>query len=137
MTVVLSNGLVVANFSSNHAKFNPESNVAFTFEDGSQLLNVDANKSIALSLQMVDDSSPSSDGRYNKVIKGFKLTPIIIDELEYLHSPEGPELEVDLILVPFPMLQALKNEGYNYHKCCTASVDRSTGKCSIQDFCFL
>ena len=134
--IKLKNGLVVANFSSNHSKFNPNSNVAFTFDDGSELLNCNMERMKALSMEVVDEKV--KDQKFTRVYKGFKLTNAIRIELTEITLSVG---DLDLIIVPFPMLQALSNDKLvypvAYDKCCTASVDRATGICSSAEFCFL
>lgn len=126
----LKNGLIIANFSSNHEKFNKGSNVAFTFDDGSTLENVPLDKSKRLSLQVLDKKEKSICGRFFEIKKVFELTDVILSELKNL------EREVDIIIVPFPMLQALKDIGM-LGKCYTASIDRQTGLCSSIEFCTL
>ena len=48
---------------------------------------------------------------------------------------------IDLIIVPFPMLLELHKNDLSpseiVAKCCTASIDRATGICSSTHFCFL
>ena len=129
MKTTLKNGLVIANFSSNHAKHNGN-DVAFKFEDGSELKNVSLERMKRLSLEVVDKKEKSKCGRFMEVKKGFELTDVILSEIKSL------EREVDIIIVPFPMLQALKNIGMP-SKCHTASVNRATGLCSCSEFCTL
>lgn len=135
--VTLKNGLVIANFSSNHKKFNPDSNTAFTFRDGSELPNCSMERMNVLSLNMIDEKEDNV--LYYKVYKGFELTQEIRNELIRIVNDE----KVQLIIVPFPMLQCIVNDDVVraypaiLRKCCTVSIDRATGICSTTEFCFL
>tara|TARA_R100000951_G_scaffold116715_1_gene130043 strand:- start:18 stop:422 length:405 start_codon:yes stop_codon:yes gene_type:complete len=130
ISTTLSNGLKVVNFCSNHSAFNKNSNVAFTFEDGSILENVLMKITGALSMEVIDETI--DNGKFTVVKKGFKLTTFIVKELKKVQMMS----DVDIIIVPFPMLVALEKEGLN-HKCFTCDLNRQTKFCSISRFCSL
>ena len=133
-TITLKNGLVVANFSSNHSKFNPTSNVAFKFDDGSELENCSIERMKALSLENDDGRIEYKKG-FTAIYKKFKLTKAIENEMDRLQALGT----IDLIIVPFPMLQVISKSYFQIGTAlfCTASIDRATGICSSTEFCFL
>lgn len=104
--ISLKNGLRVANFSSPHE---------FNFEDGSVLPACTKERAMVLNLARNDREvlwdgprSPSwpTEELVLAVTPGFATTPEIIAELAEL---EG-HWDVDIVLVPFPVLQSLRDE---------------------------
>ncbi len=83
MKTTLKNGLVVANFSSNHAKHNGN-DIAFKFEDGSELKNVSIEQMKRLSLEVGNKKQKSACGRFFETKKVFELTDVILSEIKSL-----------------------------------------------------
>ena len=127
--VTLSNGLRVANFSSPHP---------FNFVDGSVLPTCDKERSEALSMNRDKDIvEPWVGPLFNvsapitAVKPVFDLTAAVLDEL----TAAQETWDVDIVLVPFPLLQALRvgNHLDRFTKVATViMVDRIT-KCAAID----
>jgi hypothetical protein len=102
--VTLSNNLRVANFSSPHP---------FNFADGSVLPACDEARSRALSMDRDDYESPWAgplfgvDAPIRQVKPQFLLNAATITEL----TAAQETWDVDIVLVPFPLLQALEQGG--------------------------
>lgn len=126
--VSLGSGLMVANFGSPHQ---------FDFEDGSTLERCSQERVEAVSLRNGDTEVTGTlpNGKSVTIIsKRFILTNTIVRELTALQD----DVNVDVILVPFPLLDALRQAGEleNYSKVATVySVDRQTKKVSTSKFC--
>ena len=124
--VVLSNGVVVANFSSPH-KFN--------FEDGSILEACDSSLSQDLSLETVEEVTENFYGQgAHRVELSFKMTECVAQRIDRMEREPG----IDVILVPFPVLECLRSAGMldRYKKVGTIRcVDRQTKAVSIDKFC--
>lgn len=97
-TVTLSNGLVVANFSSPHN---------FVFEEGSILLACEKDRVEALSLEKIESTrfNITPNGSAVAVEIYFEITQVVLDELEALDK----DPTINIILVPFPVLEAYKS----------------------------
>jgi hypothetical protein len=125
-SITLSNGLRVANLSSPHP---------FNFVDGSILPACDPERVRAGSLDRVDSESPFPGlPGITAVIPKFKLNELLREELRQLQS----DTAVDVILVPFPVLEAIREDGlYNeLTKSATICVaDRMTKAIFIDRFC--
>lgn len=125
-TVTLSNGLRVANFSSPHA---------FSFVDGYTLEACESDRVKALSLEKEEQEWPFPGlSGVTAVTPRFKLSHSVLAELRRLQDDDN----VDVVIVPFPMLQALKDEGLLKwaRKAATISVaDRQTKAIHIDRFC--
>lgn len=99
--ITLTNRLRVANFSSPHP---------FHFEDGVVLEACDEARSRALSMERADMEVPWPVDLVNvlgpvwAVRPVFGLTELVLEELNKLQEA----WDVEVILVPFPMLQALQ-----------------------------
>jgi len=94
---ILENGLRVVNFSSPHD---------FNFDDGSILAGLPADEVNRLSLdrdEIVLTEKTSRGVDLVSVNMVFKLTDAINKKLDVLEN----DPDVDIILVPFPMLSAL------------------------------
>jgi len=145
-TVTLSNGLVVANFSSNHSAFN--AHYAFKFNDGNVLDNCSPEHSKELSLEEDNIEELSECMRYTKVKKEFNGTEELWEGIESLPN-------CDIVLVSYPMLLWAKETFENLSaksriwlsadeliamhflpKMATCYMDRQTKLCSIDKFCF-
>ena len=133
--VTLSNGLRVANFSSSHE---------FNFVDGTVVPAVPKSICDELSLARDDKDAPwpgplpqrrmsEASPRVRAVTPGFALTgPILMALAKLQHSPD-----VDIILIPFPMLQSIKDTGLieEFTKCGTVMMaDRVTKAAHIDQF---
>jgi hypothetical protein len=107
----LSNGLRVANFSSPHP---------FNFVDGSVLPACDDERSKVLSMDRKDAETPWAGPLHNVAGTVVAVKPVFI--LTYVVMKALADLQeswdVDLILIPFPLLQALQAGGH---------LDASTG----------
>jgi hypothetical protein len=101
----LSNGLRVANFSSPHP---------FNFVDGSVLPACDEERSKVLSMDRKDVETPWAGplhlvrGGIVAVKPVFITTYVVMKALSDLQE----SWDVDLIMVPFPLLQALSANGH-------------------------
>ena len=106
--VKLTTGLRVANFSSAHA---------FTFDDGTVLPACSKERSDLLSLPQdnferewegpisMDTGLGREARKLRAVVPRFKLSQHLLEELEQIEVYG----DVEVILIPFPMLQALKD----------------------------
>jgi len=92
--VVLSNGLKVANFSSPHP---------FTFDDGSVLPGCSPEMSRSLMLDAREEETRSECGRFSNINLSFDMSETVFEALESLS-----DLDVDIVLVPLPVMQAAK-----------------------------
>lgn len=127
MTITLSNGVRVANFSSPHS---------FNFEDGNILPACDPERVKVGSLEKSEEENPfpGLEDVVTAVIPKFLLTQVIRDSLHELHTDAG----VDVVLIPFPVLNCLRESGElaHFYKCATISVkDRQTKEIFIDRFC--
>ena len=124
--VVLSNGIVVANFSSPHP---------FNFEDGSILEACDSSLSQSLSLETVEETTEPFYGQgAHMVTLSFKMTECVEKRIDSMEREPG----IDVILVPFPVLACLRSAGRlaRYKKVGTIrSANRQTKEASIDKFC--
>jgi hypothetical protein len=124
--VTLSNGIRVANFSSPHP---------FNFVDGTVCPSCESDRVKAGSLDRMDVESPFPGlPGVTAVIPKFKLNDVLREELRQLQSDPG----VDVVLVPFPVLEAIREDGlYNeLTKSATICVaDRLTKAIFIDRFC--
>ena len=119
--ITLSNGLKVGNFSSPHP---------FNFEDGSILPACEPERSKAGSLKVEEVETEGIKGTTDIDIN-FLLSESVekmLDEVE--------ELDVDIVLVPFPVLGAIHKAGRPLGKCRVIRVkDRQTKDIHIDRFC--
>ena len=126
--VTLSNGVSVVNFSSPHP---------FNFEDGSVLEACSKERVVLGTLDREDEESPFGIGRMvvvTAVRPVFKVTELIMDELERLNS----DPEIDVILTPVPVVDALRQQGdlSRLYKVATVCVkDRISKEIFIDRFC--
>ena len=124
--IKLSNGIIVANFSSPHP---------FNFEDGNVLEACSPDRVAAGALERTEQERPWGDrDDIVAVTPVFKLSDSVIDLLEELHQ----DTDIDVVLIPFPVLEALK-EAHSlnrYSKAGTICVkDRLTKAIYINKFC--
>lgn len=133
-TVVLTNGLRVANFSSPHP---------FNFEDGSVLEACAPDRVKAGALNREDEVRPW--GMWDRedivaVVPKFSLSEQVWSLLVELEQDKG----IDIVLIPFPVLEALRNAkgmgGIPYLEMATkvgtiCVKDRTTKEIYINRFC--
>jgi hypothetical protein len=124
--VVLSNGLRVANFSSPHP---------FNFTDGTICPSCEGDRVKAGSLDREDVESPFPGlPGITAVIPKFKLNVQLREELRALQIDPG----VDVVLVPFPVLEAIREDGLYGELTKSATIcvaDRLTKAIFIDRFC--
>jgi len=109
--VTLSNGLRVANFSSPHP---------FNFEDGSVLEACQPDRVAAGALEREEETRPW--GMWDRddivaVVPKFSLSEQVWNLLMDLENDD----RVDIVLIPFPVLEALRN------------AKRETGKSLLEE----
>ena len=97
-TVRLSNQLIVGNFSSPHS---------FTFEDGSVLDAVSDYDSMRLKV-IFNETIIQERSTVMTVSLDFSLTADVLEEME-LWKKVWKHNDVDIVLCPLPMIQALKS----------------------------
>jgi hypothetical protein len=105
--ITLKNGLRIANFSSPHP---------FIFDDGSMLPAVSREESESLSMRVEEDENPfwTNGVRVSHVHVKFIITPAVKEALEKAVDAYE-EGKIDIVLVPRPLLDALKeNEEYQW-----------------------
>lgn len=121
-TTTLANGITLCNFSSAHS---------FTFEDGSMLPACDPERCKALMLHSVEIEHPNPGG-WTDIELRFELSDIVRNEVARLNARE----DIDILIVPFPVMTALKTAGINVGKCRTTRMkDRVTKMAHDNRFC--
>ena len=98
--VTLKNGLRVGNFSSPHD---------FTFDDGTILPAVSPKEAERLKVQFIEKSRKEkiNNVHIENIQLTFTVTDAILDEM-YLWDKRFERQQVDIVLIPLPMLTALK-----------------------------
>jgi hypothetical protein len=127
--VQLNNGLRVANFSSHHS---------FEFEDGSKLGACSPTRTESLKMNREDNAIPCDDTPehvtevlFNCRMQDF-VTDSVMDELQRLEVDD----QIDRVIVPRVLLDALKLAGVRFRKPCTGRlVDRVDKIHSCTHFC--
>lgn len=126
-TVTLSNGVVVANFSSPHP---------FTFVDGTVLPACEPEVARSLMLDAEEIETPGVKGTTDLELT-FKLSEAVYQSLvEFMNADK-----VDIVLVPLPVLQAVKNSDVAWKEVildfirCVRVADRVTKAIHIDRFC--
>ena len=118
--ITLTNGLKVMNFSSPHP---------FTFTDGSVLPAVDADTARALMLDAVEVEHKT--GQWTDVELVFKLNAAVSAAINKAQASD-----VDVVLVPLPVLSAVKTAGLPIGKLRVCRVaDRVTKTICVDRFC--
>ena len=128
--VTLSNGVRVANFSSPHP---------FNFVDGSVLPACDNERSRTLSMDRADEESPWAGPLFNVSAPITAVKPVfVLNEATLAELRAAEETwDVDIVLVPFPLLQALQSTGTDVFFSKVATVimaDRITKAAAIDKF---
>ena len=106
--VRLSNQLLVGNFSSPHQ---------FTFDDGTVLDAVSDYDSMRLKVNFIEEIIPSPIGvkridieqMWTDVSLSFELSEEVYNEID-IWQKMWQHNDVDIVLCPLPMIQALKKE---------------------------
>jgi hypothetical protein len=98
--VTLSNGLRVANFSSPHP---------FNFVDGTVLPAVDKDTCDKGALECIESEVPDPSGKFVNISIIWKLTHSVTEMIQYWQH-EYDRGNVDVVLIPFPVLTALREE---------------------------
>lgn len=111
--VTLSNGARVVNFSSPHE---------FRFTDGSVLAACPPDMTNALKMEPVEVEylHPQVSGVHD-IALDFRMTDVVFDALVCLYA--NPE--IDIILIPFPLMTVIKNVRLG------GGAGMSTGKCRV------
>lgn len=119
-TTTLTNGLKVMNFSSPHP---------FIFTDGSVLPAVDATTARALMLDAVEIEMPN--GNWTDIELVFKLNNAVQVAVEQAQASDA-----DIVLVPLPVLSAVKAAGLPVGKLRVCRVaDRVNKTICVDRFC--
>ena len=133
-TITLSNGLTIANFSSPHP---------FNFITGEVLpacekkwvkkmsLNI-AETNLNSAYTMMIGKRESNPVQISNIQIKVDIPQMVIDALDKLNK----DTNVDIVLVPFMLLQALKDGGWPHKKCRVIRVaDRITKEIYPDKFC--
>ena len=124
--VTLTTGLRVANFSSPHS---------FIFEECSGLEAWSDERATAVSLEHDEDETPHpSFPGVVEVRLTWRAPAALSGELRSLNKRP----DVDVVLIPFPMLEALRSAGLPIGKARVIRVkDRMTRELYVDKFCVL
>jgi|APSaa5957512535_1039671.scaffolds.fasta_scaffold02528_7 hypothetical protein len=138
--VTLTNGLRVGNFSSPHD---------FIFTDGTILNAVSNETAENLKVNFHEVTEPNSSQQPNGNYKGwwdvaldFHLTPEIRSEIDQWVDIQSKK-QVDIVLIPLPMLTAMKNDNrlHTFYELkrlpfrCIRIEDRINKLVSTEKFC--
>ena len=123
MTITtLSTGLRVGNFSSPHE---------FKFTDGSVLPACSEERARLLMLEATEYLVPSGCGRYADIGLTFSMSGEVAAALD-----AAEQTDVDLVLIPFPVMTAMKQAGRDIGKCRVCRVADRVNKTIYHDkFC--
>jgi hypothetical protein len=119
--VTLQNGIRIANFSSPHP---------FNFNDGTILPACSPERAKALMLESTEREIPRD--RWTDIELEFSMSDSVLTAIKELEKNDA----VDIILVPFPVLQALEKAECYTQKCRVVRVaDRVTKEIFCDKFC--
>lgn len=122
----LTNGVRVVNFSSPHE---------FNFASGEILAACDPDRARDLAMTRTEEARPWPGLLgISAIVPRFQLSTAVVEELEKLQQ----DAAVDVILVPFPLLEAIRAEGMyeRYTKAATICLaDRVTKAIHTDRFC--
>jgi len=125
-TATLSNGLRVANFSSNHP---------FKFVDGTELKPCSVDRCKALMLEVEEKEFKRSTTAWTDIRIQFNMNEAVLDAL----SVAQKDNDIDIVLCPLPVLTALKeSDMYTGHIKKARGLrmaDRITKEIHIDRFC--
>ena len=118
--ITLENGLRVAHFSSPHP---------FNFVGGSLLPACSPERAKALMLETTEDESVRET--WTDIEISFKLNESVISAIDELEDRD----DIDIILVPLPVLQCLKGVGKVGKARCIRVADRVSKAVYTDRFC--
>ena len=120
--ITLNNGLRIANMSSPHP---------FTFTTGEVLPECSAEEANRLKLDAVEVEVPGIKGTIDIKLQ-FKMNKVVEDHLIELNNNE----DIDIVLIPFPVLQCLREANWALGKFrCIRVADRVTKAIFPDKFC--
>lgn len=125
--ITLVNGLRVANFSSPHCfKFSDGKELPACDEERAKLLMLDSQEEIVFSTTMIN-------GDIVECIRlKYKMSSVIRIALKHAESTPG----IDIIIVPLPVMEAIKQEKMRIGKFRTIRMyDRIHKTCYSNKFC--
>ena len=99
-TITLASGLKVANFSSPHP---------FEFDDGSRLESCEESRSRTTMLKP-EEVEVGGDGRFTLIALELRMSPEVHQAIEAARVQRTEE-GIDLVIVPFPVLNAMSDQG--------------------------
>ena len=121
--ITLDNGLSIANWSSPHP---------FTFTTGEVLPACDPDRVKSMSLDIKETVFPAPIGLYSDIEIDTSIPTVVRDDLRKLQHNES----IDIILIPFMVLDAIKKAGMHRGKCRVIRVaDRVTKEIYPDKFC--
>lgn len=112
--VRLSNGILVANFSSPHS---------FSFTDGTILpsCSTERSKLLALSQQQIEIETVQDNLTFTDITFVWQMSKVVRDELLRLSKLDG----FNILVIPFPVMTSLKEIGLPIGRCrCVCKVER-------------
>lgn len=119
--VRLKNGVRIANFSSPHE---------FKFDDGTVLPACTPERAKLLMLE--SEEVARAGGKWTDIELVFKMSRQVDEAIDILDN----DLGVDVILVPFPVLEAIKRDRRPIGKCRVCRVADRVAKTIFSDkFC--
>lgn len=120
--ITLKNGLAIANMSSPHP---------FTFTTGEVLPACSAEDAQKFKLEAIEVEYPGVKGTTDISLQ-WRITPEVRSLLEELNALPG----IDIVLVPFPVMTAMKEAGIPIGKCRVIRVADRVSKAIFPDkFC--
>lgn len=120
--ITLTNGLRIANFSSPHP---------FTFVSGEVLPACSPERAKRLLLEAKEVARPSPCGRWTDIDLSFRLSPEVEEELQRLELRQ----DIDIVLVPLPVLQASRALAWATKVRGLRAADRVTKEIHSDRFC--
>lgn len=119
----LKNGIRVANFSSPHH---------FLFDDGTYLHPCDGSRSVWLSLDSREETKQHHRLPMVDVKISYQMSHSVEEEINRLELED----DIDIILVPLPVLLAMKDAGMAIGKCRVVRIADRVQKTACSDrFC--
>lgn len=124
ITCTLVSGIRVANFSSPHP---------FIFDDGTVLSAVDADTANTLKLESVEIETPHATlVGITDINLSFNMSDVVLSALLAIAT----DITIDICLVPFPVMNAIKTAGLDVGKFRVCRVaDRITKMLFSDKFC--
>ena len=117
----LFSGIRICNFSSPHE---------FKFDDGSTLPACDRERSQKLTLKAKEEETQQENWVDIQIL--FQMSEPVERELQELQTRE----DIDIILIPFPVMESLKRAGMEIGKCRVVRMKDRTNKIAFSNrFC--